>query len=390
MSKNSLLIINADIYPESGQHFTGWLRTIGRKIEAIGEGQPEYLPDSALEILDAQGMRLLPGFIDLHVHGALGQEAMDASAAGLTKMAQYYAQHGVTGFLATTWTAPHEEILRVLEMAQANLGPLPGGAALLGVHLEGPYLNPEKCGAQDVTLIRRGSLEELQAYLSSGVVRLIAVAPEFPENLAVAEECVRHGVTVSAGHTSATYEQMQTAVQHGVTQVTHCFNAMTGLHHRKPGTVGAALALPEIRCELIADKIHVHPAVMQILLAARGVEHVILITDAVRGTGLPDGEYPIGGRTITIHNGEARLPDGTLAGSVLTMNRALKNLIEVSGRPLQELWPASSLNAARAVGLAERKGSLAVGKDADLVLLDENFEVFHTVVEGNLIYSRTP
>ena len=382
-----ILITNADLYSPAGRWQPGWLLVEGRAIRALGPGQPPaYAPGALDRSIDAQGRALLPGFIDLHVHGAMGHEAMDASLSGLQEMARFYARHGVTAFLATTWTAKREAIQAVLDLARSSTGAVDGGARLLGVHLEGPYLNPARCGAQDTAQIRRASPDEYEAFLDSGVVRLMAVAPEFPENLELVDACARGGVTVSAGHTAATYAEMQIAVQHGVRQVTHCFNAMTGLAHREPGTVGAAMSLAEIRCELIADNIHVHPAVQKILVEVKGPQGVILITDAIRGAGLPDGEYVESGRTVSIRDGAARLADGTLAGSILTMNRALRNVIHASGRPLAEAWPMSSLNAARAIGAAASKGSLEVGKDADLVLLDEDFEAALTMVEGQIVW----
>jgi N-acetylglucosamine-6-phosphate deacetylase len=202
------------------------------------------------------------------------------------------------------------------------------------------------------------------------------------------DECARRGITVSAAHTVAGYEDLQEAVKHGLRHVTHTYNAMVGLGHRDLGTVGAAMALPELNCELIADNIHVHPAAQKILIDVKNPSGVLLVTDAIRGAGLPDGEYDIGGRVVTIQGGEARLPDGTLAGSVLTMERALKNALAASGRPLKEVWPMSSLNAAGAIGIAARKGSIEVGKDADLVLLDGDIEVALTVVEGEVVYER--
>jgi N-acetylglucosamine-6-phosphate deacetylase len=219
-------------------------------------------------------------------------------------------------------------------------------------------------------------------YLDSSVVRLVTLAPEFPENLWLLDECVRRGIRVSAGHTAASYEEIVAAVQRGLSQVTHCFNAMTGLNHRSPGTVGAALSLPEVSCELIADNIHVHPAVEKILVGAKGCSQVILVTDAGRGAGLPDGNYKIDERTIVVKDGVVRLVDETLAGSTLTLDRALENICRSTGRSLGESWPMSSLNAARAIGVTSSKGSLEVGKDADLVLLDSNYKVSLTVAEG--------
>lgn len=386
--KASFLFHNARVFGPSGAWQPGWLLTEGSRIRFLGPGEPpEFAPGQVTQTINAGGRILLPGFIDLHVHGAVGYEVMDASPEGLRLMAQFYARHGVTAFLATTWTASHENILAAINAAGQVKGRVPGGATLLGMHLEGPYLNPARCGAQDTRLIRRADQREAMELLESGLVCLLALAPEFPENLWLIDECVRRGITVSAAHTTAGYEVMQSAVAHGVRQVTHCYNAMTGLGHRDLGTVGAAMALPEINCELIADNIHVHPVAQKILVDVKTPGRVILITDAIRGTGMPDGEYPIDDRTVTIRNGEVRLPDGTIAGSVLTMERALYNAWHNAVRPLQEAWPMSSLNAARAIGVADRKGSLEVGKDADLVLLDPDFKVWMTVAEGEVVFT---
>ncbi|HXQ32943.1 MAG TPA: amidohydrolase family protein, partial [Anaerolineales bacterium] len=202
------------------------------------------------------------------------------------------------------------------------------------------------------------------------------------------EECVRRGITVSAAHTAANYEQMQKAVKHGITHLTHSYNAMQGLGHRELGTIGAAMTLPQINCELIADNIHVHPAAQRILVEVKGTSGVILITDAIRAAGLPDGEYMLDERSVHIQNGAVRLPDGTLAGSVLTMERALQNLCSATGRSLEEMWVTSSLNAARAIGVSSHKGSLEIGRDADLVLLDESFNVRLTFVKGEIVFSK--
>jgi len=365
----------------------GWLLMENGKIKSIGFGEvPQFSTDASMQRIDAEGKALLPGFIDLHVHGAVGHEVMDASVAGLEEMARFYASHGVTSFLATTWTASREAIRKALELVEEMQGPIQGGATLLGVHLEGPYLNPARCGAQDVRQIRRAEREEALEFLENGVIRLLALAPEYDENLWLIDECVKRGITVSAAHTAASYEQMQRAVAHGVTQVTHTFNAMQGLGHREPGTVGAALTIPQISCELIADNIHVHPAVQKILLDVKSPSGVILITDAIRAAGLPAGEYMLDERPVNIQDGAVRLPDGTLAGSILTMERALQNLCAAAGRPLEELWVTSSLNAARAIGISSHKGSLEAGKDADFVLLDDSFNVQLTVAQGEVVF----
>ena len=384
-----VLIYNARIFGPTFEWNPGWLLTEGKSIRATGPGgRPEHLVSNGLQEIDANGAVLLPGFVDLHVHGAVGHEVMDASVEGLRETARFYARHGVTAYLPTTWTATKEAIQAALQAVAEVMAAGTGGAKILGVHLEGPYLNPAKCGAQDTRFIRRADEGEALAFLDTGLVRLVALAPEFPENVWLIDECVRRGIAVSAAHTEAGYEQMQAAVKRGLRQVTHTYNAMFGLGHRALGTVGAAMGLAEIRCELIADNIHVHPVAQKILIDVKGPSGVILITDAIRGAGFPDGAYDIGGRVVNFQRGEARLPDGTLAGSVLTMEKALRNALAASGRSLKEGWRMSSLNAAQAIGAADHKGSLEVGKDADLVLLDQDFEVVLTVVEGQIIYQR--
>ena len=388
-SAQRVLIQNGRLFTPHHPGLIGWLLIENGRIRALGFGDtPDFSDEPSVQSLDAQGQNVLPGFIDLHVHGAMGHEVMDASPTGLEEMARYYASHGVTSFLATTWTASHASIQKALELVEEMQGGIQGGATLLGVHLEGPYLHPARCGAQDVNLIRRAGKEEALEFLGSGVIRLLALAPEFDENLWLIDECVRRGITVSAAHTTANYEQMQRAVAHGVTQLTHSYNAMQPLGHRELGTIGAAMTLPQISCELIADNIHVHPGAQKILVDVKTPSGVILVTDAIRAAGLAEGEYMLDERSVHIQNGAVRLPDGTLAGSVLTMERALQNVCAATGRPLAEMWVTSSLNAARAIGISAQKGSLEVGKDADLVLLDDSFHVCSTIVQGEVVFSH--
>ena len=383
-----LLIHNAQLLTPLGPWPIGWLLVDGPRIHSLGPGRPPtYADGDGVDSIDARGLTLAPGFIDLHVHGAVGHEVMDANADGLRAMARFYARHGVTAFLPTTWTATGEAILNALQVVRDCLGPVEGGATILGAHIEGPYLNASKCGAQDPALIRQAKPDDALPILDTGLVRLLALAPEIAENGWLIDACVQRGITVSAAHTAATYADMVAAVARGLRQTTHTFNAMTPLGHREPGVVGAALALPELMCELIADGIHVHPAAMRVLVQAKGVDRVILISDAIRGAGLPDGEYPIDTRVVHVRDGAVRLPDGTLAGSTLTMDRALGNLLAATGLPLSVAWPMSSLNAARAIGMSARKGSLEAGKDADLVLLEPDATVRLTVAEGKIVFA---
>ena len=387
-SSPHLLIHNARLFTPDRPELPGWLLIENGLIQAIGYGlTPDFSRDASVRLLDAGKKRLLPGFIDVHVHGAMGHELMDASAQGLQEMARFYASHGVTSFLATTWTASQDSILNALHLVEEMQGPIQGGATLLGAHLEGPYLHPARCGAQDVNWIRRAEKGEALEFLDTGVIRLLSLAPEFEENIWLIDECVRRGIPVSAAHTTASYEQMQEAVGRGITHLTHSYNAMQGLGHREVGTIGAAMTLPQVRCELIADNIHVHPVAQKILVDLKGPAGVILVTDAIRAAGLPDGEYKLDERSIHIQGGAVRLPDGTLAGSVLTMETALRNVHSATGRSLAEIWVMSSLNAARAIGVSSQKGSMEVGKDADLILLDEDFNVNLTVVKGEIVFS---
>jgi N-acetylglucosamine-6-phosphate deacetylase len=366
---------------------TGWLETSGMTIRGLGSGAaPAAAPD--VTRIDGRGLTLLPGFIDVHVHGALDHEVMDADADGLAEMARFLARHGVTSFLPTTWTASPDRTLAAVEcVAEAVLRPRPARAArMLGAHMEGPYLNPKRAGAQDPTHMRPPEPGELERYLDLGVVRLMTIAPELPANAPVLDELRRRRITASAGHTDATYPQMVQAVERGVRHATHTYNAMRPLHHRDPGTVGACLTLDALRCEVIADGHHVDPVAMDVLVRARGIAGVVLVSDAVRPTGLPEGLHRLDDRTVEVRDGAVRLQDGGLAGSVLTLDRALRNLALATGRDITELWPTASANAAQSAGVGDRKGRLEIGLDADLVLLDADATVQAAVVEGELAY----
>jgi len=350
------------------------------------------LPVAAVQsiTLDATDCYVLPGFIDVHVHGGAGYDTMDASVESLAGMAQFFAQHGVTAFLPTSMTAPHAAIIEaVATVAQWQTQPITG-ARSLGVHVEGPYISPQFPGAQPAAYIRPPSLPELAELLAAGPVRMITLAPEVAGASEFISTALRQGVICVWGHTDATYEVCVRAAALGVTQATHTYNAMRAFNHRQPATVGATLALDSIYAQMIADNIHVHPAAMKILARGKGIARTILITDAMRAAGLPPGDYDLGRQTVTVKDGVCQLADGTLAGSILTMERALANFIAATGLSLAEAWPVTSRTPAQSLGLAQQMGSIAPGYQADLVLLDAQLDVVATVVGGQIVYLRDP
>lgn len=364
----------------------GWVAWSGNTITEIGTDSPRanYPTD---ESINGEGLTLLPGFIDLHIHGSAGHDVMDATPEALIEISRFLARHGVTGWLPTTLTDSHPRLMAALQNIQAA-GPN-DGAAILGAHLEGPYLNRIMAGAQNPHHIRLASdYSQVIELLEVGVIKLVAVAPEFDENLWLIEECQRRGIVVSMAHTDATYAQAEYAVSLGLSQATHTYNAMRGLHHREAGALGAAMNLPDVFCELIADNIHVHPAAMSVLWRTKGAGRIILISDAVRPAGQPEGAYAWDERQIWVKEGAVRLEDGSLAGSVLTLNSALRNFAAAVHEPLETVWPTSSLNAARTLNLHHRKGHIAPEFDADLVLLDDSFDVQMTVVAGQIVYQK--
>lgn len=376
-----MLITNARLYTPAGCLREGWLQFRGSRIIGIGAGQPP-LDD---EIIDAGGLNLLPGFIDLHMHGAMGYDVMDATPEALAEIEAYCIRHGVTGLLPTTLTNTHEHIMAAIQNVGAWMSRADNPISL-GVHLEGPYLNVKKTGAQNPQYIRLANEAELDDLLRPNLIRLATVAPEFEANHLLIQRCVEAGVRVSVAHSSATYEMMQRAFSLGLSHSTHTFNAQTGFTHREPGIIGAVMSTEHVTCELICDNIHVHPAAMRMLWATKKPHHLILITDAVRPGGMPEGEYLFDERPSMLADGAVRLMDGTLAGSILTMNRALYNFMQATHEPLVNVWQTSSLNPARAIGLSHRKGSLEIGKDADLVLVDDEMNVYMTVVCGTVAY----
>lgn len=323
------------------------------------------------EIIDAQGLYVSPGFVDVHIHGYLGEDASDGDAAGLEKMAHGIVQNGVTSFLPTTMTVAWDELEKAFAvirklMPESKKGSWPG-AQILGCHAEGPFINPSKKGAQPEEAILPPDADKLLAHRD--VIRMATFAPEMPGALAFAQKITAESdIVLSIGHTNATYEEAMAAIQAGANHMTHTFNAMSALSHRAPGVVGAAFC-SDAYCELIADTFHIHSGLYTLFSKAKG-DHLVLITDCTRAGGLADGEYTLGGQPIFVNGIECRLADGTIAGSVLKMNNAVRNFRDHAHVPMHEAVNCASLYAARSVGADGCKGSLEAGKDADIVLMD--------------------
>ena len=338
-------------------------------------------------LIDAAGLILCPGLIDIHFHGAMGKDTMDANLQSLQLLSSYCAEHGVTTFYPTTWAAVPEDIMLAINNVKENQCNVTG-ARVLGVHIEGPFIDLKYRGAQLQSMIRNPQAEEFQKWFDSGVVKLITCAPEIPGGMEFIEEAVRKGIRISVGHSGATYDQVIEAADHGATQATHLFNGMQGLHHREPGTVGGVLADERIYPQVISDGVHLHPGIVKVVINAKSVDKVILITDSIRGAGLPDGDYENKGQKFSVRAGIARTPEGGLSGSTLTMDAALRNAMKFTGKPLEEVLSMATSVPAQAMGISANKGNVVVGGDADLVLLNQELYVEKTLVGGNIVYER--
>jgi N-acetylglucosamine-6-phosphate deacetylase len=359
----------------------------GERIQAVGE--PDGLPDT---VIDATGMIVMPGFIDVHTHGGGGHNLQTVDPEEIRGYERWAPQTGVTSFLMAVVGTPDALPEAQLRAAvQAIESRTPGaGAEPLGIHLEGPYLNVKRRGAHRVSWLRMPDVAEIERVLAltSGHLRLITLAPELPGATAMIERLLAAGVTVSIGHSDANYEQTQEAIRLGVTHATHCCNAMRPLLHRDPGPLGAIAQTHQISGELIADGVHVHPAMMNIVIKSLGPERTIVITDALSGAGLPEGTpFDFAGQPARLVDGAARLADGTLTGSILTMDQALRNIVQMTEASLQQAVGMLTLNPARAAQVAERKGRLQAGYDADIALLDTSLTLQATFCQGKLAYA---
>jgi len=367
---NAKLIVNNHIVEGESLLFE-------KKIISISEGM---LPTD-IEIIDANGAYVSPGFIDIHIHGSGGADVMDATPEALQMISSSLLQTGTTSFLATTMTMSKTAIDNALQNV-TNYASRVRGAKIVGVHLEGPFLNPKKHGAQDKRYIQNPDFSLIQPYIDQ--IKMITVAPE----MLGAEAFIRYlsekypHIVLSIGHSEADFVQSKESFEWGISHATHLFNAMNPYHHREPGIVGAVFD-SDVTCDIIADLIHTHPSVLKLVHQLKK-EKLMLITDAMRAGCMKNGSYELGGQEVEVDNGKAVLKDGTLAGSVLKMNEALGNMVKVSGMTHVEAVNAVTKLPAQKLGL--RKGILKEGYDADIVIFDEDFSIITTIVDGEIKY----
>ena len=335
-----------------------------------------------------KGWILVPGFIDIHIHGAAGFDVMDGTPAALNGLASALPREGTTSFLATTMTQSDKNIEKALKNASLFNADATQ-AEMLGIHLEGPFISAVRAGAQPIEHIAPPSISKFEKWqdLSGNRIKLVTVAPEVDQGLAFIEKVTTNNVVASLGHTDATYEITSEAVKAGARHVTHLYNQMSPFHHREPGVVGAALLENSLTAELIVDLIHSAPKSVEFAFRQKGASGIILITDAMRAKGLAPGTYDLGGQDVLVTQNDARLTDGTLAGSILTMENAAKNMKSATDCTLSELVAMTSTNAAKQLGLSN-KGKIESGKDGDLTIIDDEWNVQMTICRGSITYTK--
>lgn len=353
------------------------------KLKRIEPSQVLDKIESDAELIDGNGMWLIPGMIDVHIHGANGYDMMDGTEDSIQEVSRACAATGCTSFLATSVSSTIEDLLNMIRSVKSVIG-REQGARIAGIHLEGPYLNPKRKGMQNEKYLRHPNLEEMKCIFqeAGSLIKMVTIAPELPGGLELISFLKKQGVVIAVAHSDATYEEARLAFAAGASHVTHCFNGMRPIHHRDPGLIVAAFEEPHVSLQAIVDQVHLHPAIVRLMHRLKGPEGMVLITDALQAMGFSDGNYIFGGHHVTVSEGIARLADGTLASSTVTMNEALR-LTEANGISMEDAVHMASTTPARILGLSH-KGKIEVGYDADLVLMDERYQVQWTMIEGKL------
>lgn len=346
-------------------------------------------PDAGEEVIDAQGRYLIPGMIDLHFHGCMGMDVCDGTEEAVRTLMRYEASVGVTAICPATMTLSLEELEEVLEnAAKCAKDPVPGGADLVGINMEGPFISPVKKGAQDAQYIKKCTPQIAERFLevSDGLVKIIGLAPEESENAPEYIREMKDRVHISLAHTNADYDAAKAAFDAGACHVVHLFNAMPAFSHRAPGVIGAAADSPHVTCEIICDGIHVHPAAVRGAFKLMGEERMVLISDSIRATGMEDGVYTLGGQDVEVKGKEARLVSGgALAGSVTNLADCMRTVVREMDIPLEAAIRCATANPAKVLGIGDRYGSIETGKKADAVLLNEDLSLHAVFKDGCII-----
>jgi len=387
------VICGTKVHSETGAPETGGVIVEGGVIKKVFSTEFKCSTDGARVITFPNTYHLIPGMIDMHVHGAGGSDVMDGSAEALTVISGSLIKEGVTSFLASTMSAESDLIGKALKNVRDHAGrsvEMPG-AEVIGVHLEGPFISSKYAGAHRRECVKFPDVELFDDWqdMSGGMVKLVTLAPELPGSIEFISYLKRNNVIASVGHTDADRDTVSAAIAAGASHATHLFNAMRGFHHREPGAAGALLVDERITAELIADGIHLDPQTLELAYHVKGSGKIVLVSDSIRAKYQGDGIFDLDGRKVLVKDGEVRLDNGTLAGSVLKLKDAIKNMITFSGCSIADAIKMIAENPAKELGIFVRKGSIAEGKDADLVVLDDGYEVVMTVCGGRIVYQAS-